>query len=185
MSDVLLLNPPLVRLNNPVRIMVEAAFVLIAALLPAFVHSMGWNGAVLLPMHWTVLLAGLVFGPLGGFAAGLASPLLSYALSGLPAPAMLLPMTAETAAYGLAAGLFRRLHLNMYLSTFFAMLSGRIVYTFMFLGLGRISGPITGFWQKAFVPGLVSAAIMLLALPLLASLLGNVLQQRHDTVPKN
>ena len=185
MSDVVLLNPPLVRLNNPVRLMVEAGFIIIAALLPAFVHSMGWNGAVLLPMHWTVLLAGLVFGPLGGFAAGLLSPLVSYAISGLPAAAMLLPMTLETATYGLGSGVFRKLKLNVYVSTFLAMIAGRLVYTFTFLFLGRISTSILAFWQKAFKPGLVSALIMLLALPLLASAMGNILQQRHDTVQKN
>ncbi len=84
-----------------------------------------------------------------------------------------------------AAGLFRKLKLNGFVSTLLAMVAGRLVYTLVFLGLGRISGPLVAFWQKAFAPGLVSAAIMLIALPLLASLLGNVLQQRHDTVPKN
>jgi len=104
MSDSLLLNPPLVKLNNPARLAVEFGFIVVAALLPATVHTLGLSGAVLLPMHWTVLLAGLVFGPLGGLIAGLSSPLVSFALSGLPALPMLFPMTLETATYGMTAG---------------------------------------------------------------------------------
>ncbi|AEJ18242.1 ECF transporter S component [Gracilinema caldarium] len=179
MSDSIVLNPPLIKLNNPARLAVELGFILVAALLPAFVHTMGWNGAVLLPMHWTVLLAGLVFGPLGGFAAGLLSPLASYSLSGLPALPMLLPMTIETATYGLTAGLFRKVKLNVYISTLLAMLAGRLAYTLVFLGLGRISGSLLAFWQKAFMPGLLSALIMLLGLPLLASGLSSLLKDKE------
>jgi len=179
MSDSVVLNPPLVKLNNPARLVTEAAFIAIAALLPAFVHSMGWNGAVLLPMHWTVLLAGLVFGPLGGFAAGLVSPLVSYSLSGLPALPMLLPMTIETAIYGLTAGLFRKFKLNVYLSTLFAMILGRLAYTLVFLSLGRISVPLMSFWQKAFMPGFVSAIIMLIGLPILASGMSQLLKDKE------
>jgi niacin transporter len=176
MSYSLVLNPPLAKLNKPVSLFIETSFVLIAAVLPAFVHTMGWNGAVLLPMHWTVLLAGLVFGPVGGFIAGGGSPLMSYFLSGLPALPVLFPMTLETITYGTMAGLFRKLKCNLYLSTLFSMLAGRIVYTLVFLALGRISGSLLMFWQKAFLPGLVSSLVMLLGLPLLAVLIVNSLK---------
>lgn len=176
MSYSLVLNPPLAKLNKPVSLFIETSFVLVAAVLPAFVHTMGWNGAVLLPMHWTVLLAGLVFGPVGGFIAGGASPLISYFLSGLPALPVLFPMTLETITYGTVAGLFRKLKFNLYLSTLLSMLAGRLVYTLVFLFLGRVSGSLLAFWQKAFLPGLVSSLVMLFFLPVLAAVIGNNLK---------
>lgn len=92
---------------------------------------------------------------------------------------MLLPMTIETATYGLTAGLFRKRALNVYLSTLLAMLAGRLVYTLVFLLLGRVSGPVVLFWQKAFMPGLVSALIMLAGLPIAASGISYLLKDKE------
>jgi len=133
MEYIALLNPPLVRINNPVRVIVTGLLIAVTVVLPALVHTLGLNGAVLLPMHWTVLLCGLVFGPVGGFIAGASSPMISFMLSGLPKLPILLPMTLELAAYGMFAGLFRKFKLDTIVSTLLAMIAGRLVYTLAML----------------------------------------------------
>ena len=54
-----------------------------AIALPAACHLLNAPVRALLPMHWPVLLAGLVFGWRGGLAVGLLVPLSSFALSGM------------------------------------------------------------------------------------------------------
>lgn len=180
MEHIVLLNPPLVRINNPARVIVTGLLIAVTALLPALVHSLGLNGAVLLPMHWTVLLCGLVFGPTGGLLAGALSPLISFMLSGLPKLPMLLPMTLELTAYGVFAGLFRKIKLDTIISTLLAMLAGRIVYTLAMFNAVKAAGSLLNFLKKSFVPGLVSALIMLIVLPVGTYMLCKLLNNRKQ-----
>lgn len=175
MENIALLNPPLVRINNPARISITGLLIAVTSLLPTVVHALGLNGAVLLPMHWTVLLCGLVFGPFGGLVAGAVSPLMSFMLSGLPKLPLLLPMTFELAAYGFFAGIFRKLKLDTIVSTLFAMIAGRLVYTLAMFNAVKTAGSVINFWQKSFVPGLVAALIMLVVLPPGAYMLSKLL----------
>ncbi len=181
MENIALLNPPLVRINNPARIIVTGLLIAITAVLPALVHTLGLNGAVLLPMHWTVLLCGLVFGPLGGLAAGAFSPIISFMLSGLPKLPILLPMTFELAAYGFFAGIFRKLKLDTIVSTVLAMIAGRLVYTLAMFNAVKAAGSIINFWEKSFAPGLVAALIMLVVLPAGAYMLCKLLYDKKKS----
>jgi hypothetical protein len=84
----------------------SAAIALIAAAqaLPWLVHLVHLPGPVLLPLHFAAVLAGLALGPIPGLLNGLAAPLVSFLLTGLP-PAGLVPLMAvEVAAYGAVAG---------------------------------------------------------------------------------
>ncbi len=88
----------------------SAAVALVAAAqaLPWFVHLAHLPGPVLLPMHFAAILAGLALGPIPGLLNGLAAPLVSSLLTGLP-PAGLVPLMAvEVAAYGAVAGFLAR-----------------------------------------------------------------------------
>lgn len=83
-----------------------AAIALVAAAqaLPWVVHLVGLPGPVLLPMHFAAILAGIALGPVPGLINGLAAPVVSFLLTGLP-PAVLIPaMAVEVAAYGGMAG---------------------------------------------------------------------------------
>lgn len=83
-----------------------AAIGLVAAAqaLPWLVHLLHLPGPVLLPMHFAAILAGLALGPTPGLLNGLAAPVVSLLLTGLP-PAVLVPvMTVEVATYGAVAG---------------------------------------------------------------------------------
>ena len=52
----------------------QALLIVAAVVLPAVAHLSGAPVRILLPMHWPVLLAGLVYGWRGGGAVGLADP---------------------------------------------------------------------------------------------------------------
>ena len=82
-----------------------------AVLLPQLVHlcaihsGMGKSlGEILLPMHLPVMLVGFLAGPVVGMITGLAAPVISFALTGMPAAAVLPFMCIELMSYGVIAG---------------------------------------------------------------------------------
>ena len=105
-----------------------------AVALPQLVHLLGritgtdaLTGQILLPMYLPVLLLGFYAGPAAGAAAGIVSPLLSFALTGMPAPSQLGIMTAELFCYGLFAGIFAPLRINPALKALAVSASARLL----------------------------------------------------------
>lgn len=147
-----------------VALLLGAAFAL-----PALAHWAGVPGRVWLPMHWPVILAGLCYGWRSGALIGLAAPGVSFLLSGMP-PAVVLPgMTAELAAYGMLAGLFRgTLRQNLWLSVAAALIGGRLVWLGMAWATGRLAGAWGAALQAALLPGLPAALAQFALLPLAA-----------------
>lgn len=103
-----------------------------AVLLPQLIHfvaKLSGTGAslgeILLPMHFGVIIAGLVGGAGVGLVAGAAAPLLSYALSGMPNTVILPFIVIELAVYGLTAGLLKNRNLNIFIKLLAVQLSGR------------------------------------------------------------
>jgi len=140
-----------------------------ALVLPAIAHVLDAPVRWLLPMHWPVILAGLIYGWRGGLAVGMLAPVLSFTLSGLPTHVMLPVMTAELATYGFIAGFLReRLFWSAYLSVGLALVAGRLVY----MGLTALLACHTGgYWEYlvvSLVPGTAAGLGMLLLLPSLA-----------------
>ena len=112
----------------------SAAAVAAAVVLPQLVHLLGRvtgtgavAGQILLPMYLPVLLLGFYAGPAAGAAAGIVSPLLSFALTGMPAPSQLGIMTAELFCYGLFAGIFAPLRINPALKAIAASAAARLL----------------------------------------------------------
>ena len=75
-----------------------------AVTLPQMIHALGAAaglgtslGEMLLPMHLPIILAGLLAGPFAVGTAGFLSPLISFALTGMPTIAMLPFMVIELA----------------------------------------------------------------------------------------
>jgi len=136
-----------------------------AIALPAACHLLNAPVRALLPMHWPVLLAGLVFGWRGGLAVGLLVPLSSFALSGMP-PAGILPfMEIEIAVYGFAAGFARE---NMRMNGFFALLTAITAGRAALVGALWCAGGDTATAVAALAVGLPAAAAQLALLPVLA-----------------
>lgn len=103
----------------------------LCCVLPMAFHALAL-GPAFSPMHLPVLLCGLICGwPYGAFC-GVAGPVLSSCISGMPAAAQLIYMVPELCAYGLLTGLLMRyirtgrLMPDLYLSLISAMVLGRV-----------------------------------------------------------
>jgi uncharacterized membrane protein len=146
-------------------LLVQFALLAAVALLPSACHLMRAPVQLLLPMHWPVLLAGLMYGPEAGLAVGICAPLVSFALSGMP-PAGTLPfMLPEIAAYGFVAGLCRsNLKLGGWLSVLAAVLAGRAVYALLTAACCGVPGI-----KAVLIAGLPVAGLQVILLPPLAA----------------
>jgi hypothetical protein len=137
-----------------------------AVLLPAIAHVLQLPVRWLLPMHWPVILAGLVYGWRAGVVAGLLSPLVSFALSGMPPQPFLPTMTAELAAYGLLAGVLRSsVRMNAFASVALALVAGRLVA----IGASLVLGAALPALLPTYGPGVPAALAQVVLLPLLAA----------------
>ena len=105
-----------------------------AVALPQIAHVIGAYaglgssvGETFLPMHLPVILAGFVGGPVVGAVAGALSPVISFALTGMPAAVALPFIVIEVFSYGLVSGLLSRVKLNRFLKILAVQLSGRVM----------------------------------------------------------
>ena len=158
----------------PVRTLTMTGLLLaVGLLLPIVFHSLfgAAGGKMFLPMHYAVLLGGLLLGPVAGAFLGIATPLLSTLLTGMPPVAILPPMVVELAVYGLVAGFaHRHWKLAPLWSLLLAMAAGRIA-----LGLAvALLGPSIGLKAEpvayvlaSIVAGLPGIAVQIVVIPLL------------------
>ena len=87
------------------RLVYASLMTALSVVLPAAFHLLPGVGTYLSPIHLPALFCGLVAGPLYGALCGVAGPLLSSVITGMPAAVYLPPMMVECAVYGLVAGL--------------------------------------------------------------------------------
>ncbi len=168
--EIARIESPTLPLTGLKALMLNAALILAAALLPAVVHLLGLPVRLLLPMHWPVLLAGLVYGWRGGLLVGAASPLVSNLISGMPLPLIMPAMTLELAAYGFITGLLReKVGLSGLKSVALGIISGRIVFVASVLIMSSYSGSLGDYLRVALLPGLPAAVIQIALLPHLAN----------------
>ncbi|OGU12093.1 MAG: hypothetical protein A2X61_09895 [Ignavibacteria bacterium GWB2_35_12] len=140
-----------------------------ALILPSLAHLSGAPVRVFLPMHWPVILAGLVYGWRSGLLIGISAPLISFLLSGLPSPISLPSMMLELAAYGFITGFLReRLGLNSFISIAVALILGRIIFIFSQIIFNTLPLSFNGYLKAAFLPGAVAAVCQIILLPFLA-----------------
>jgi niacin transporter len=141
----------------------------LAVVMPYIAHSAGAPVRYLLPMHWAVILAGLVYGWRSGAITGLLAPSVSFLISGLPAPHILAPMTIELFTYGIVTGLLREnLRMNAFVSVAAALTAGRLLFVITVLLLGSVQGSINIYVLSALLPGLAAGAVQIFILPLAA-----------------
>jgi len=100
--------------------------------LPLAFHALAL-GSVFSPMHLPVFLCGLICGWQYGLICGVAGPVISSLLSGMPPASQLFHMIPELCVYGAVCGMLmrfirtKRLYADLYLSLIPAMLIGRVV----------------------------------------------------------
>ena len=111
---------------------VTAVCIALCVVLPMAFHAIPNGGILFSPMHLPVLLCGILTSWPFGLLCGIAGPLLSSLLTGMPGAPMLPQMMVELGCYGFAAGLMMNLLGGMgsaakvYISLVTAMLFGRI-----------------------------------------------------------
>ncbi len=164
------------KLSVRARLFATLAAIACAVLLPQLCHLLGAAsgvgsalGEVLLPMHLPILLAGALAGPFVGGVAGMLAPLVSFALTGMPAAALLPFMVIELGVYGLCAGTLSGTRMPTLAQLLIAQLAGRAVraiaivvavYAFSYTAV-----PVAIIWNSVRV-GLVGMALQWLIIPL-------------------
>ena len=162
--------PPLVLpLRGGAAVLAPALLVVVAVALPAAFHTAGLPVRWLVPMHWPVLLAGLLYGWRAGALTGALAPAVAHAASGYPLTLVLPAMTLELAVYGLVVGALReRARTSGVVAVAVAALVGRAV----FIGVAwatDVGQPFGAYLAAAVVPGLAAAAAQAALLPPLAA----------------
>ena len=150
------------------KTLITAAAILAAVALPQFFHVVGAVsglgsalGETFLPIQLPVLLAGLLAGSVVGIIAGALSPLISFALSGMPAAGMLPFIMIELAGYGLAAGALSKMKMPVFYKLLLTQIAGRTIRATAILiavyGLGSQIADIAGIWNSVItgLPGIL------------------------------
>jgi len=151
----------------------SAAFISLDVVVPWLTHHFGGvvAGSMFLPMFFFILLAGLSGGWRAGLLVGLCTPLISFAVSGMPLLPVLPQITIECVFYGLIAGLLRgKFHLRIIWALIGAMILGRLArlgfIAAVFLLYGGEVSPLAYMWAVV-LQGLPGIAIQLALIPLI------------------
>ncbi|MCI7147997.1 MAG: ECF transporter S component [Firmicutes bacterium] len=148
--------------NNTRDLILAALCLALAMLLPFLTGQIQTLGNMLCPMHIPVLLCAYICGYRWAAAVGFISPLLRYAIFGMP-PIMPagVSMAFELLTYGLVAGLLyeklKKNTLNIYVSLIISMISGRVVWGIARLIISGVTG--TEFTWQLFIGGAVLQAV--------------------------
>lgn len=139
-----------------------------AVALPQLFHLMGaisgtgtMLGSTFLPMHLPVILAALLGGPAVGVVAGALSPLISFAISGMPTLALLPFMIVELVGYGLVGGLLAKANMPVFVKLLLTQLAGRVARALAVLlavyGLNSDAIQVASIWNMVTLalPGIL------------------------------
>ncbi len=150
-------------------IIFQLVLISIAVLSPYIAHAFSAPVRYILPMHWAVILAALVYGWRGGAVTGVLAPVTSFFISGMPAGIYLAAMVPELFVYGIITGLLReKFRMNAFVSVAAALIAGRIVFVMVFILSGNVQGSISGHLSDSMMPGLAAALLQILILPFAA-----------------
>ena len=160
-----------------VKSIVAVSLVALAVALPQIVHlAAGQAGGVTwLPMYLPVLLAGCLLGTAWGLAVGVASPLVSFALtsmwgSAMPAAARLPFMIAELAVFAAVSGLFSKNifknGLFAFAATALAIVCGRAVFMLSVIVFQSVAPFTPALVWSQIQSGLAGAAAQAVLVPL-------------------
>ena len=121
------------KMSPVTKSIITAVCIALCVVLPQAFHAIPNAGSIYCPMHIPVLLCGLICGWQYGLLCGIAGPLVSALITGMPPAAVLPGMLVECAAYGALTGLMmqlvhtKKVYPDLYISLLVAMLGGRII----------------------------------------------------------
>lgn len=167
------------QMSSVKRSTITAVCIAMCYILPLVFHAVG-AGSVFSPMHIPVLLCGLICGSGYGLFCGIAGPVLSCVLSGMPSATQLIYFLPELMLYGFLTGLVmklvhtKKLLPDLYIALAAAMLLGRIAggvaEALFYLGSGQTItlAAIAAGYFVATLPGIICHLIVI---PLLVMML--------------
>lgn len=163
------------QLSSVKRACITAVCIALCYVLPIAFHALG-AGSVFSPIHIPALLCGLVCGGGYGLFCGIAGPILSSLISGMPSATGLIFMVPELAVYGLVAGILMKVirtgksGLDVYISLIAAMVLGRvaggIASALFYVGIGQSFS--IALWASSYFLGTLPGIIVhLILIPVL------------------
>ncbi|MBM7562784.1 ECF transporter S component [Fusibacter tunisiensis] len=167
------------------QLVLSGVFIAIGVVLPIAFHAIGGAGAIFLPMHIPVLVAGFFLNIPYAAAVGILTPLLSSLFTGMPPVFPMLPiMMVELPVYAIVISLLtQKTKLNLFIKLLVAMAGGRIaaggcVYVLATFFSAKLPGPDV-FIKGSVVTGLPGIGIQLLLIPAVIVALDKFMDARH------
>lgn len=161
--------------SKTVKIALGAMLTALSIVLPQIFHLTGIPqvGAVFLPMHIPVLLAGFMLGPVYAPIIGAFAPVISHLLTNMPVSARLPFMIVELLFYGLASGLFyhvfrlKEKRFGAVVTLALSMLVGRLAYALSLVIAAEFFGIEGGFMAavSATVTGVYGIVLQFITIP--------------------
>lgn len=171
------------------KIVLSGLFIAIGIILAPIFHSAGL-GQSISPIHFPVLIAGIIVGWKYGLAIGLITPLLSSLMPfGMPLFPVATTMAVELAIYGLTIGFvyeklkpFKERIFNIYLALIIAMVAGRLaggITNVLILGIQGDSFTLNAFLTGYFVATLPGIVLQILIIPAIIEIYETKLEKRN------
>lgn len=157
------------------KTVLSALFLTLGMVLPLLTAQIKEIGDSLLPMHFAVLLCGMVCAPRYGLAVGLILPFFRSAVFSMPP---IYPnavwMSLELATYGYVAGIIytksKKTLVWIYVSLISAMVTGRVVWGVtkaLLLGLAGNAFTPVAFITGGFLDAIPGIILQLILIPLI------------------
>lgn len=169
------------------KISISALMVALGLIIPFFTsHMFGVPGTILLPMHFPIIIGGLVCGPFYGAIIGLIVPVLSSLLTGMPPVYPMLPLMAVQLIFmGLFSGLIAK-KFNTLISVIGGIIGGWIAYSIMLWILIQLSGHALNMTvSSALIVGIPGIVIQLIACPLVAKFINRLMKTNISNKESN
>lgn len=169
-SSVVSIHPALLPYQGTQAFVAQIVLLSSAVLLPIVAHTLHAPVRILLPMHWPVILAGMLYGWRAGAVTGALAPLLSFIVSGFPLPNILPSMTAELFVYGFVSGMLRqKFNVNSFLTVCLSIITGRVIFILFVILTNRASISDMEYFTAALAPGIIPAFLQIATLPVIAT----------------
>jgi niacin transporter len=166
-----------------------ASCIAIGVVLPFFIHMIGVSPRVLLPMHFSLFLAGVLLNPVHAAIVGVFAPAISMGLTGMPTPEQTIRMIPELATYGVVTSLMLSLLPTLPLAServgrilaigvamLVAMICGRMVYVLFHAWLTGLE-VASYYWGVLVVPAIPGLVAQIVIIPPLAYQVQRVMKQ--------
>lgn len=165
------MNKELNQISNVKQSIITAMCIALCVVLPLIFHSIPQAGNIYCPMHIPVLICGLVCNPPFAVLCGIAGPIISSIITGMPSILDMPSMITELVIYGLVCSLIMKtlksgkIYVDVYVSLICAMILGRIaagaITAFIFArGTMTISTWATVYFLTS-LPGIIIQLILI------------------------